>query len=69
MLSHEGSVVWKINGMERSRLGWPKTPPNSGDTFVGLHFRNEEFYANTFGGHIFEINMKIGEASYHSFGP
>ncbi len=68
MLSHEGSVIWKINGLERSRFGWPKTAPKAGDTFVGLHFRNQKFYANTFSGHIFEICIETREASYHGFG-
>ncbi|MCF6317033.1 MAG: hypothetical protein L3J30_12300 [Marinosulfonomonas sp.] len=51
--------------MEKSRYGWSAASP---DTFVMLYSRDGNFYANTFGGYIFKIDIETGKTFYHGFG-
>ena len=64
MLAVDGRALWKINGMAESHLGWNA---DRVETFVALHSSDDNYYANTFSGHIFSINIETGRATYYGF--
>lgn len=65
MLAVDGRALWKINGMAEGHFGWN---PDRVETFVALHSSDGNYYANTFSGHIFSINIETGRATYNGFG-